>query len=724
MITTSSNYDIYNAKQNKSPVWVLEFDGITTLFCSGSFGNITANHKTFISSVEINQRIDHFLDSRSGNSYAEIEIIDKDGTITSLLYSNNLLGLMATITQGFKELDDTDFTTPFIGKVSEIKINGGAYTFVIEDYFPKRGEYLCRNLVKTTTQEMRVSAADFAFTTSASISSGSSVTVTVVGALDQDLSIGDYMYIDSGNPATSEAAEIESIDQTTPSITFVTLTNSYSTSTTLTTKKLVVDSAFSTALNTALGNYTSLPFFSASNAYIKLDQEILRIDSINAAWGILAIGERGVDGTEYARHEIDTDITEVHYLTQQPLELFLQFLTTTSAGTNGNYDIGLADWGLGIDSDLIDTEGIINLQESYYDSSVWLFTMLISTQEDALNLVLNDILRPLGLYYFIGEGKIKLGKIKQWYQQDSVGTYTDSDFGLQIPSVEFEPVINQTSWNYYYDWGSGKFREVHNYAVSASVSEYGVSDVDEIKSRGMRDASGFADELIDKYHKYSAKRFCNPSLIARSTTKFANNILELGDLVNVTNKFIPDFTSGSLGTSAMLMQLRSLNTGTTQTSLELELQGKEHVNVGSFNEVSQTDVDATSGSRSEAQYSTTDSDVEEAADALYDVSAGVAVSATRVTVTVSLLAGSGDTVSITVRVGLIAGPFVTVDSLSKTFYGNILASGKGVFVFDGLSSSQYDVKVDYYARSGSTPPGSVFIDSIVYETDSAAYAEV
>ncbi len=157
MITTTSNYDTENAKANKWPIWTVEFSGVTTKLASGTYGDITANHKQYISDMNINRRVSHFLDARSGNSYAEFTVIDKDAEITAMIAADNLFGIQATIKQGFVGLDDADFITSFIGRVEEIKLNGGSYTFIVEDYFPKNQDYLFRKLLSGTNGYMNIS---------------------------------------------------------------------------------------------------------------------------------------------------------------------------------------------------------------------------------------------------------------------------------------------------------------------------------------------------------------------------------------------------------------------------------------------------------------------------------------------------------------------------------------------------------------------------------------
>jgi len=728
MITTNANYDIENAKQNKFPIWVVEFDGITTKFASGTYADISANHKTYIEDIKINNRHEIFVDPRSGNSYAEIDIIDKDAEITSLISADNLLGIQATIKQGFKALDEADFLTVLVGRIEEIDVNKGTYKFTVEDLFPKNDDILFRGIISGDLLST-ISKADYAAQSAAPITAGSSVAVIMSVTffpIHPDLRAGDDLYLDSGTPGTSEWAEVESIDISISTITFVTIVNSYGSAPTIGTRKINIGSALATSLNTSLGNYTTPPFISTTDAYVMIDQEVIKgtYDTTNGILILPIIVGRGLDGTNRVQHVKGTKIKEIYYLVDKPLQILLNLLTTTAAGTNGAYDIGLENWGLGIDKDLVDISGIIGLQTDFFNDFNWQFTFLFSEPNDALNVMAEDILKPLGLFRYISDGgKIKLGKIDQWNDLMSVGDFNNDDFIAGAPSLEYEKIINKTAWNYFYEWGTGSFRVNQGFNLSASITEYGEFPELDVSSRGLRATGGtdFKTYLQTELHRNLVRRYGNPANLLELETKFKNNILELGDVIRITHSFVPNFFNGALGLSNQPVQIRVIDSGTSGVDLKVEVPPKEYVDVGVYSVVTESDINATAGSNADAVYNTTDSALIQGDDAKYDISAGINIDATRVTLNIDFTTDA-ETISLTARVGTLVGPGMTVvASETKVFPVN---TTNGVFIFDGLTLAKYDIKLDFFARTGATPPALVTISSLIYETNGMEYAEI
>ncbi len=107
--TTTATFDTENALNNRLPVFILEFSGLTRKYCSDTFGDITGNHKKYISSVRLSATGIEIPKNNIKLGRAEIVVTNKDLDVTDLITQNNLNQLSVTIKFGFQGLNDADF---------------------------------------------------------------------------------------------------------------------------------------------------------------------------------------------------------------------------------------------------------------------------------------------------------------------------------------------------------------------------------------------------------------------------------------------------------------------------------------------------------------------------------------------------------------------------------------------------------------------------------------
>jgi len=113
MKTTTSNYDTENAKAQKAPVIVVEFSGVTRKYASGTYGDISANHKKYIMpNVKITSQTLHPLyEPFAIVGESSFEILDKDLDVTTQIADNDMEGRDVTIKAGYQALNDADFVS-------------------------------------------------------------------------------------------------------------------------------------------------------------------------------------------------------------------------------------------------------------------------------------------------------------------------------------------------------------------------------------------------------------------------------------------------------------------------------------------------------------------------------------------------------------------------------------------------------------------------------------
>jgi len=134
--STSANFDTENAKLvDRKPVFILEFSGLTRKYCTGTFNNITANHKKLISSVSFSPTGISIPKNNIRLGRAEFVVVNESLDVSDLVTQNNLHKLAITIKFGFQALDDTDFISFDKWAITDInpKDAGTEFVFVCQD---------------------------------------------------------------------------------------------------------------------------------------------------------------------------------------------------------------------------------------------------------------------------------------------------------------------------------------------------------------------------------------------------------------------------------------------------------------------------------------------------------------------------------------------------------------------------------------------------------------
>ncbi|MFQ5631190.1 MAG: hypothetical protein ACE5I1_20655, partial [bacterium] len=125
MKTTTANYDAENAKRGKTPVVIAEFAGVTEKLASGTFANITSNHKKLINRMRTNLLSIDIFEGRTDFGDTEFDAGDKDLEVTQLLQNNvDLPDKNVTIKVGYEALNDSDFVSLPDVKLRDPQLSG------------------------------------------------------------------------------------------------------------------------------------------------------------------------------------------------------------------------------------------------------------------------------------------------------------------------------------------------------------------------------------------------------------------------------------------------------------------------------------------------------------------------------------------------------------------------------------------------------------------------
>jgi len=297
-----------------------------------------------------------------------------------------------------------------------------------------------------------------------------------------------------------------------------------------------------TAAGSATWNETGITF-------ISIDDELMEYTAKPS--GTTFTVTRGSYGKQQ-KHNQGATVYETVYFHHYAKTL-MRLLTTTSAGTNGSYDLGIADYGLGIDVSEVDTNQILNEVGPYGKlegaTNRGGYVNPDETIENGLDWIEKNILNVMHGYFIITpENKlgVKLGDMVGDNYPDYALTADDIN-ELPVYEQQFDKNITHARiMNVIYGTG----QEVYKYEYqAASYSVYG-------KSRNMMmiklpnlftffpwDDIDDTGCLLERFFGM----YGDPMALITLQTKLEHQVLRPGDQLKLTHAKIPDIQAGSLG---------------------------------------------------------------------------------------------------------------------------------------------------------------------------------
>jgi len=248
-----------------------------------------------------------------------------------------------------------------------------------------------------------------------------------------------------------------------------------------------------------------------------------------------------------------------------PLTILLRILTSTGAGTNGDYDNLSESNGLGIDDDFIDVAGIEQVRDDYFPGNSHYMRFVIDERIRAKDFIETELLKPLNLYPVItGAGKFSVRPTKPPIAAlSSVQSFsTDSVIGIPKWDANLDAMINEVEFSYQYSVVTGEFSTVAYYADSSSINARGPGKkVLEVKSRGLRSSiSGaslnlYAADVVARRVAAVFGRWAVPPVKITVKTFFSRWLSEPGDIVPLTYPLLPDIVAGTRGLAATRLEI-------------------------------------------------------------------------------------------------------------------------------------------------------------------------
>lgn len=253
-----------------------------------------------------------------------------------------------------------------------------------------------------------------------------------------------------------------------------------------------------------------------------------------------------------------TSSSNFHTLNAHPLDIFLDILLNQ----------------VKIDPSQVDVETIQAYRDGPYSGMQFLFKL--DQPVAAADFIMNQLLKPLGAYMFVGDNQISMSSFLPLAAPVGIATF-GPDSWTSIPMAEQtgsangagNPLINLITWQFDKDDlaeltdGSTSYNSTDVQEFAPSLARYGINNVGEltITADGMRSAfQGFFLAAVISYYIFLQYGFKTLIFDNNAADCFFNKLLiESGDFVYVTHPDVPDRVNGVMGITNKLFKILNKN---------------------------------------------------------------------------------------------------------------------------------------------------------------------
>ena len=280
-----------------------------------------------------------------------------------------------------------------------------------------------------------------------------------------------------------------------------------------------------------------------------------------------------------------------------PIDILLKCITSTGAGTNGNYDVLSEDNGIGLDDSFVDVAGIEAVRDDWFPGDSHYMRFSISERIKAKDFFEQEIFKVLNVYPVIdGLGRFTIKPFKPPIAAlDEVQSFT-ADNTIGLPKLDFNlgSLVNEIQIEY--DWNTTT--EVYDsevfYVDATSVNNRGPGKKPiTIKSKGLHTShspasiSGRATSVLGVRKNRIFGRFASPPMSLKLKTFFNRWITEVGDVVPFTHAKVPDVDAGTRGLTAERMEVIKKNVDWRNGTVSFDLLNTGF-NKGTYSVISPT----------------------------------------------------------------------------------------------------------------------------------------
>lgn len=265
--------------------------------------------------------------------------------------------------------------------------------------------------------------------------------------------------------------------------------------------------------------------------------------------------------------------TNPYLITGNPVTLLLELLISENGdGTRGKYDKLPPGYGLGIATSLIDIERFESIRDTYYPSTAILFSFSITEREKAVDFFTDQLFKPLNMYPMVrGDGKFS-AQIYRPVTAPYSATVLNEDDMLEVPAYQgnLTDLINEVQFSYNYD--GDDYRSIDVFADAVSINSRGVGDRTlDIEVAGLHSDLTDTDDFLERSVSRIFSRYAVPPIKLNVKCMLKTLLIEAGDIVSVSNKFLPNLETGSLDFELIQMEVIKRTVDWKRGSVSLEL---------------------------------------------------------------------------------------------------------------------------------------------------------
>ena len=264
-----------------------------------------------------------------------------------------------------------------------------------------------------------------------------------------------------------------------------------------------------------------------------------------------------------------------------PIDILLKCITSTGAGTNGDYDVYSEDNGIGLDDSFVDVAGIEAVRDDWFPGDSHYMRFSISKRIKAKDFFETEIFKVLNVYPIIdGLGRFSIKPFKPPIAAlDEVQSFT-ADNTIGLPKLDFNlgALVNEIQIEYDWNTTTDEFDSEIFYIDSTSVNNRGPGKKPiTIKSKGLYTShspasiAGRATSVLTVRKNRIFGRFASPPMSVKLNTFFNRWITEVGDVVPFTHAKVPDIDAGTRGLTAERMEVIKKNVNWKNGSVSFDL---------------------------------------------------------------------------------------------------------------------------------------------------------
>ena len=378
-----------------------------------------------------------------------------------------------------------------------------------------------------------------------------------------------------------------------------------------------------TVLDTSEFQAASNSAWSSTLTYVLVGNEVMRYSAKTATTFTVVRGQCG----EQTEHKKGEGVYELIYITDA-FRTLMQLLTTTSDGTNGSWDLGIAGWGIGIDINYIDYWQICNELSTKFDfSSVhfminpWKERGTIETKirrigggtaihnrraygtaiiDNGLEWLKEKFL-PHFPAYLIVTSSGKLG-IKVWDVRGGSEGYTSilENHVLDIPEIEecSKDILNKVEIRTGYCVATDEHKKKYEIEQDESIAAYGEMKPMVLNSlEPATDGTLYASVLGRKrFAERCFARYGNPVIKTKINSMMRHQLIQASDAISLTHSKLPLLRDGTLGWTAEGLEVTQQHINYALDNIKVSIEAdamlvQDHADFQDVHVFSQSDMD-------------------------------------------------------------------------------------------------------------------------------------